>query len=102
MIKSSSSKAKIITYNIMNKQKEETHFHQDVEFIYVLEGEMDLKIEGDTFYLKQYDDVVVEMTSSEILAAYSFWLQHPYDVDISGVNKIIIHTIRALDYNAQN
>lgn len=58
MIKSSSSKEKIITYNIMNKQKEETHFHQDVELIYVLEGEMELKVEGDTFYLKQ-DDVVV-------------------------------------------
>ena len=58
MIKSSPSKEKIITYNIMNKQKEETHFHQDVELIYVLEGEMELKVEGDTFYLKQ-DDVVV-------------------------------------------
>jgi beta-xylosidase/AraC-like DNA-binding protein len=58
VIKSSPSKEKIITYNIMNKQKEETHFHQDVELIYVLEGEMELKVEGDTFYLKQ-DDVVV-------------------------------------------
>ena len=58
VIKSSPSKEKIITYNIMIKQKEETHFHQDVELIYVLEGEMELKVEEDTFHLKQ-DDVVV-------------------------------------------
>lgn len=46
--------------------------------------------------------LILEMTASEVLAAYSFWLQHPYDVDISGVNKIIIHTIRALDYNFES
>lgn len=59
MVKSSESKEKIITYNIIDKQKEETHFHQDVELIYVLEGEMELKVEGDTFNLKQDDIVVV-------------------------------------------
>lgn len=58
MNKSSPSKENIITYNILMKQKEETHFHQDVELIYVLEGEMELKVEADIFHLKQ-DDVVV-------------------------------------------
>lgn len=58
VMKSNSSKEKIITYNIMVKKKEEIHLHQDIELIYVLEGEMELKVEGDTFYLKQ-DDVVV-------------------------------------------
>lgn len=59
MIKPNQSKEKIITYNIVDKQKEETHFHQDVELIYVLEGEMELKVESDTFVLKQDDIVVV-------------------------------------------
>jgi len=57
-MKSNLSKEKIITYNITVKQKEEIHFHQDVELIYVLEGEMELKVEADTFHLKQ-DDIVV-------------------------------------------
>lgn len=58
-MKSNLSKEKIITYNITVKHKEEIHFHQDVELIYVLEGEMELKVEADTFHLKQDDIVVV-------------------------------------------
>lgn len=57
-MKLNSNKEKIITYNITIKQREEIHFHQDVELIYVLEGEMELKVEGDKFLLKQ-DDIVV-------------------------------------------
>jgi beta-xylosidase/AraC-like DNA-binding protein len=78
--KKSSSKEKIITYDIMMRQKEETHFHQDVELIYVLEGEMELKVEGDTFHLKREDIVVVNANrkhsykcSSDILMA-SFYI----------------------------
>ena len=86
MTKKSSSKEKIITYDIMMRQKEETHFHQDVELIYVLEGEMELKVEEDTFHLKREDIVVVNANrkhsykcSSDILMA-SFYIsfQRPY------------------------
>jgi beta-xylosidase/AraC-like DNA-binding protein len=58
-MKSNLNKENIVTYNIMVKQKEEIHFHQDVELIYVLEGEMELKVEADIFKLKQDDFVVV-------------------------------------------
>jgi len=58
-MKANLSKEKIITYNINVKRKEETHFHQDVELIYVLEGEMEIRVEGDIFQLKQDDIIVV-------------------------------------------
>lgn len=59
MMAATFSKEKIITYNIMVNEKMAIHLHQDIELIYVLEGEMELKIEGDTFNLKQDDFVVV-------------------------------------------
>ncbi|SHK00094.1 transcriptional regulator, TetR family [Anaerocolumna jejuensis DSM 15929] len=45
--------------------------------------------------------LLLEMAASEIMAAYTFWLQHPYEVDISGVNRIIVNTIRAWDYKTE-
>jgi len=41
--------------------------------------------------------LILEMTASEVLAAYSYWLQHPYDVDVKHVNKVIMHTLGSLD-----
>ena len=49
MFKENYNKDKIIMYNILVKEKEETHFHQEVELIYILEGEMELNIEENVY-----------------------------------------------------
>lgn len=58
MFKENYNKDKIIMYKILVKEKEETHFHQEVELIYILEGEMELNIEENIYNLKN-DDILV-------------------------------------------
>ena len=44
-------------------------------------------------------ELILEMIASQAIAAFTFWLKNPYDVDISGVNKIIAQTLNSLDYS---
>ena len=41
--------------------------------------------------------LILEMTASEVIAAYSFVLLHPYDVDMAHVNKIVALTLQSTD-----
>ncbi|WP_160689570.1 helix-turn-helix domain-containing protein [Clostridium sp. C2-6-12] len=58
MLKTNYNKEKIISYNILAKQKDETHFHKDIELIYVLEGNMEINVEDDIYNLNA-DDILV-------------------------------------------
>lgn len=49
----------IVNYNFQIEKREETHFHQNIELIYVLEGEIALQVENDTFDMRADDIVIV-------------------------------------------
>lgn len=80
MIKSNNGKESIIQYEIIIKKEEQLHFHQDIELMYILEGNMKLKVEEDIFYLNKGDIVVVNAnkkhgyTSSEDILMGHFYI----------------------------
>lgn len=42
-------------------------------------------------------ELVFELTASAAIGAYTFWLTHPYEVDVSGTYKILSDILSALD-----
>ncbi|WP_315108802.1 helix-turn-helix domain-containing protein [Clostridium intestinale] len=51
-------KGKILEFSLLEGLSEETHFHQDIELIYVLDGSFEVKIIEEVFQMNK-DDVVV-------------------------------------------
>lgn len=43
------------------------------------------------------DKLILELISSQAVSAFTFWLENPSEVNISGVNKLIIQTLNALN-----
>lgn len=52
------SNSSVIEYNFQIEKKKSSHFHQDIELIYVLEGEIILQVENEEFEMK-VDDIVI-------------------------------------------
>ncbi len=52
-------KGDIISLNITVKKKENTHFHDDIELFYVLEGMAVLTVEDEIFSMNQEDFVII-------------------------------------------
>lgn len=42
--------------------------------------------------------LVLEMVASQVIAAYSFWLENPNEVDIDSLDKIVIQTIKLIEF----
>lgn len=42
------------------------------------------------------EKLVLELIASQAIAAFTFWLENPNDVNFSGVNKLILQTLNAL------
>ncbi len=103
MIKSNLKKEDVITYKIMIQQIEELHFHQDVELIYVLEGNMELTVEKDTFYLEKDDLVVVNANRrhsykcSENILMASFYISFKILSDYLDSNLILFWCNSTID-----
>jgi len=97
------SREKIVTYDITVNQKIELHLHQEIELIYVLEGEMELKIETDIFHLKQDDIVVVNANKrhsykcSENILMSSCYISFQKLSDFLGTNLILFWCNSTID-----
>lgn len=42
--------------------------------------------------------LILEMVSSVVISAYTYWLKHPYEVDLEGIYLIIADILKMLDY----
>lgn len=43
-------------------------------------------------------ELVLEIAASSAIGAYTFWLTHPYEVDIDGTSKILSGILKGIDF----
>lgn len=43
------------------------------------------------------DKLILEIISAQAIAAFTFWLENPNEVNISGINELVIQTLNALN-----
>ncbi|MEH7131078.1 helix-turn-helix domain-containing protein [Neobacillus drentensis] len=51
--------SKLITVSVMNNKSNLEHAHRDIELIYMIKGQLQVKIKGNTYHLNQADFILV-------------------------------------------
>lgn len=62
------SDGSIVKYQFQLEKQQSIHFHQDIELIYVLEGEITLQVETEEYELKADDLIIINSNKK-----HSFW-----------------------------
>lgn len=42
--------------------------------------------------------LILEMVASEVIAAYTFWLTNPYEVDLNSLDKVVSQTLKSIEF----
>lgn len=50
------------------------------------------------FHYKNNYQLVLEMAASEVIAAYTFWLSNPYEVDLDSLDKVVTQTLKLIEF----
>ncbi|BCN31910.1 hypothetical protein [Anaeromicropila herbilytica] len=50
------------------------------------------------FHNKNNYQLVLEMAASEVIAAYTFWLSNPYEVDLNSLDKVVTQTLKLIEF----
>lgn len=55
---------------ILEKSEEKEHFHQDIELLYVLKGNLELNLEGQKIVLREEDVLIINANKKHYLRSY--------------------------------
>lgn len=96
----------IMDFEFDTRKVQNTHFHQNPEILYVLEGGLEIEIESESFELKKGDFLLVNAnkrhsvreTEKELLIA-SFQINFSMLVEYLGTNQILFWCNTAADKN---
>ena len=86
----------IMSFDFDTNKVQNTHFHQNLEIIYVLEGELEIQIETETYQMKKGDFLLVNAnkrhshheTSGNLLLA-SFQINFSMVSEYMGTNRLL-------------
>jgi beta-xylosidase/AraC-like DNA-binding protein len=94
----------IMDFDFVTKTVQDTHFHQNMEIVYILDGEMEIQIETETYHLKKGDYLLINANkrhsykeiAGELLAA-SFWIDYSMLSEYLETNQLLFWCNTAAD-----
>lgn len=95
---------KIMDFDFEIKKLQDTHFHQNLEIVYILDGGMKIQIESETYQLMKGDFLLINAnkrhsykeTNGELLIA-SFWIDFSVLSEYLETNQILFWCNTAAD-----
>ncbi|MDD3402454.1 MAG: helix-turn-helix domain-containing protein [Hespellia sp.] len=83
-------------FDFVTKKMQDTHFHQNLEIVYVLDGEMEIQIETESYHMEKGDYLLInankrhsyKKTSGELLVA-SFWINYSMLSEYLETNQLL-------------
>ena len=96
----------IMDFKFETREVQNTHFHQNLEIVYVLEGGVEIQIEPETYNLKKGDFLLINAnkrhslraTEEKILLA-SFRINFTMVAEYMGTNQLLFWCNTTVDKN---